>query len=176
MAKQARKGSGILSGTKVVVGDKDIRPMLIEKGFGEEEGRRHELSLIEALYLTENDKLEVYAGDKLLDFDALLKTGTKTEKDLYAKYKVYADLRNRGLLVRTGLKFGCDYRVYDRGSNVKSSHSKYLVHVVPEEYNCSFPELARGIRLAENVNKSMIYAIVDEEGDITYYKMERIRM
>ena len=175
MSKAAKKGTGILSGTKVLVGDNDLKSFLTEKGYGEA-GKRHELSLIEALYLMETDKLEVYSADKELNFEAMLKIGGKIEKDLYSKYKVYADLRNRGLLVRTGLKFGCDYRVYDRGSNVKTSHSKYLVHVVPEEYNCSYPELARGIRLAENVNKAMIYAIVDEEGDITYYQMGRIRL
>lgn len=175
MSKQIRKSLGILSGTKVIVGDNDLRSFLIDKGFGEGDGRRHELSLVEALYLLENGKLEVVCGDKNLDFESLLKVGSKAEKNFYAKYKVYADLRNRGLLVRTGFKFGCDFRVYERGGNIKSSHSKYLVHVVAEEYMCSFPELARGIRLAENVNKTMVYAVVDEEGDITYYQMERIR-
>jgi len=171
-----KSGAGILSGTKVIIGDSDLRSLLKEKGFGEEEGKRHEISLIEALFLLEDGKLTVTDGKRMLDFDHLLKAGSNVEDNFYAKYKVYADLRKRGLLVRTGFKFGSDFRVYERGGNVKTSHSKYLITVIPEEYNCSFPEIARTIRLSQNVNKAMVYAIVDEEGDITYYQIDRIRL
>ncbi|MBN2251274.1 MAG: tRNA-intron lyase [Candidatus Altiarchaeota archaeon] len=168
--------SGIISGTKVIVGDSQLRSFLKEKGFGEETGKRHELSLIEAAYLLDNGKMEVVDGKKALSFEDLLKAGNKAEKDFYAKYTVYSDLRGRGLLVRTGLKFGADFRVYERGATVKTSHSKYLVHVVPEEYTCSLPQIAGLIRVSQTVNKAMIYAVVDEEGDITYYEIERVRL
>jgi tRNA-intron endonuclease len=168
--------TGILSGTKVLVGESDLKSSLREKGFGEERGKRQELSLIEALFLVENEKMDVTDGKKNLGFDELVKIGNKSEENFYSKYLVYSDLRGRGLLVRTGLKFGSDFRVYERGNDIKTGHSKYLVHVVPEEYTCSFPELARAIRLSQNVNKAMIYAIVDEEGDITYYQIDRVKM
>ena len=48
---------GILSGTKILVGEGDLKSFLREKGFGEERGGRQELSLIEVLYLVENDKM-----------------------------------------------------------------------------------------------------------------------
>jgi tRNA-intron endonuclease len=181
MSKQDKEGAGrmptgIISGTKVIVGDSDLRSLLKEKGFGEEAGKRHEVSLIEAVYLVENCKMQVSDGKKIFDFDDLLKAGNKIEKDFYAKYTVYSDLRERGLLVRTGLKFGADFRVYERGATVKSSHSKFLVYVVPEEYTCSIPDMAGKMRLSQTVNKAMIYAVVDEEGDITYYHIDRIRM
>ncbi len=166
---------GILSGTKVIIGENEAKSFLKEKGFGEAVGSRYEISLIEALYLLENEKIQITDGKKSLKFEDLLKIGNKVEGNFYAKYSVYSDLRTRGLLVRTGLKFGTDFRVYERGSNIKSGHSRYLVHVVPEEYTCSFPEIARAIRLSQNVNKGMIYAIVDEEGDITYYQIDRIK-
>ena len=169
-------GIGIITGTKVIVGDNETKSFLEEKGFGEAKGSRYEVSLIEALYLLENDKMRITDGKKSLKFEDVLKAGNKIEKNFYAKYAVYSDLRNRGMLVRTGLKFGTDFRVYERGSNIKSGHSKYLVHVIPEEYTCSFPEIARAIRLSQNVNKSMIYAIVDEEGDITYYRIDRVKL
>ncbi|HDI72532.1 MAG TPA: tRNA-intron lyase [Candidatus Altiarchaeales archaeon] len=176
MGEKSKPGVGILSGTKVIVGDNELRSFLKEKGFGEEKGKRHEISLIEAIYLVEKEKMQVTDGKKILDFDDLLKNGNKVEENFYAKYSVYSDLRGRGLLVRTGLKFGSDFRVYERGSSIKSAHSKYLVHVIPEEYTCSFPEIARGVRLSKNVNKAMIYAIVDEEGDITYYQIDRVKL
>ncbi len=168
--------TGILSGTKVLVGESTLKSFLREKGFGEEKGARQEVSMIEAIFLLEGDKMRVNDGKKNLDFEDLLKIGSRVEENFYSKYIVYKDLRERGLLVRTGLKFGADFRVYERGSDVGSGHSRYLVHVIPEEYTCSFPELARAIRLSQNVNKHMIYAIVDEEGDITYYQIERIKL
>jgi tRNA-intron endonuclease len=168
--------SGILSGTKVLVGDPTLKSWLKEKEFGEERGSRHELSLIEALFLIENKKLEVKKGEKTLSFEDLLKIGNKLEKDFYAKFSVFRDLRSRGLLVRTGFKFGSDFRVYERGKKLKGGHSKFLVHVIPEEYECSFPELARAVRVANTVNKKMIFAIVDEEGDISYYLVDRVKM
>lgn len=168
--------TGILSGTKVLVGESTLKSFLREKGFGEEKGARQEVSLIEALFLLEGDKMKINDGKKNLDFEDLLKKGNKIEDEFYSKYVVYKDLRERGLLVRTGFKFGSDFRVYERGSDVGSGHSNYLVHVIPEEYKCSFPELARAIRLSQNVNKHMIYAIVDGEGDITYYQIDRVKL
>jgi len=166
----------ILSGTKVLVGNNTLKSQLIERGFGEKVENRLELSLIEALFLVDEGKVDVIEGNRRLSFEELVKKGTAIEPEFYNKYKVYADLRKRGLLVRTGFKFGSDFRVYERGVSVGEGHSKYLVHVVPEEYSCSLPELARAIRLAGNVNKEMIYAVVDEEGDVTYYKIGRVKL
>lgn len=168
--------TGLLSGTKVIVAEPELKSWLKEKDFGEEKGSRHELSLIEALFLVDDEKMRVRKGEKLLDFESLLKIGNKVEKDLYSKFVVFKDLRRRGLLTRTGFKFGSDFRVYERNKKLKGSHSKFLVHVIPEEYECSFPELARAVRLANTVNKKMIFAIVDEEGDISYYKIDRVKM
>ncbi|MBU0761850.1 MAG: tRNA-intron lyase [Candidatus Altiarchaeota archaeon] len=167
--------AAILSGTKVLVGDNDLKSQLKDRGFGELEGKALVLSIIEAVYLVDTDKMEVLKGDKKITFEELVKIGSKKEEEFYNKYVVYKDLRERGLLVRSGLKFGTDFRIYDRGAKLGKSHSKYLVHVVPEEYTCSFPEMAGRLRLAKNVNKDMIYAIADEESDITYYLVDRVR-
>ncbi len=169
-------GAGILSGTKVLVGDNDTKSQLNDKGYGEIEEKALVLSLIEAVYLVEEGKIEVMKKDKALSFEDIVKIGSGKEEEFYNKYIVYRDLRKRGMVVRTGLKFGTDFRLYDRGGTVGKSHSNYLVHVVPEEYTCSFPEMARALRLAKNVNKDMIYAIVDEESDVTYYLVDRMKL
>ena len=169
-------GQAILSGTKVLVGDNDLKSQLRDRGFGEIEGNALVLSLIEAVYLVETSKLEVVKDNRVLGLEELVKTGSKKEEEFYNKYLVYKDLRERGITVRTGLKFGTDFRLYDRGGKLGKDHSKYLVHVVAEEYTCSFPEMARALRLAKNVNKDMIYAIVDEECDVTYYLVDRMKL
>ncbi len=169
-------GVGILSGTKVVIGDGETKSLLKERGFGEEDGKRLVLSLIEAVFLAETERLDVMKGDKKLTEEELIQLGSKHEEEFYNTYLVYKNLRGRGLLVRTGLKFGTDFRIYERGQAVGKGHSTKLVHVIPEEYTCSFPEMARALRLAANVNKQMIYAIVDEEGDVTYYLVDRVKL
>ncbi|MFH1836219.1 MAG: tRNA-intron lyase [Methanobacteriota archaeon] len=169
-------GVGILSGTKVIIGDSETKSLLKERGFGELEGKRLVISLIEAVFLVDTEKISVMKGDKELSFEDLLKIGSKAEKEFYNKYIVFKDMRGRGLLVRTGLKFGTDFRIYERGQSIGRGHSTKLVHVVAEEYNCSFPEMARALRLAKNVNKDMIYAIVDEESDVTYYLVDRVKL
>ncbi|VVB53510.1 tRNA-splicing endonuclease [uncultured archaeon] len=166
---------GILSGTKVVIAG-DGAALLKERGFGETEGKRIVLSLIEAAYLADTDRLDVMDGDKKVSVEDLIKTGSSHEKEFHNRYLVYKDLRERGLLVKSGLKFGTDFRIYERGTSVGSGHSTKLVHVVPEEYTCSFPEMARALRLAKTVNKEMIYAIVDGESDITYYLVDRLKL
>ena len=104
----------------------------------------------------------------------------KNERNFHARFIVYSDLRERGFIVKTGFKFGCDFRVYARGVKIKKGpkaaheHTKWVVHAIPEEFSCSFPELSRAVRLAQNIRTEMIWAVVDSEGDVTYYGIKRI--
>jgi len=147
---------------------------LFNRGFGEEKGGKTILSPEEALFLKEKRKSFVVAsGKKELDFDGLMKEFTKIDKEFPRKYIVYRDLRGRGYVVKTGFKFGTHYRVYGRGVRPGDGHAIWLVHAVPEEFKCDFHTFSGKIRLAQNVRKKMVYALVDKEGDITYYKIER---
>ena len=112
-------------------------------------------------------------------FEGLLEYGTKKDPRLHEKYIVYKDLRDRGLLVKTGFKFGCDFRVYQRGVTLKKGpkspgeHTKWVVYTVPEDYTCSFQELSRAVRLAHSIRAKMLWAIVDNESNVTYYTITR---
>ena len=140
---------------------------LVEAGYGKELEDKLELALVEAMYLVNKDKLEVKKDDKKMS-------------NFHAKLIVYSDLRERGFVVKTGFKFGCDFRVYERGVKVKKGpkesheHTKWVVHAIPEEFNCSFPELSRAVRLAQNIRTEMIWAVIDSENDATYYSIKRI--
>lgn len=152
---------------------------LAEKFYGKLADKRLELSFVEALYLLEKKKIKVIRDGKRHDFKKLIEFGLKKDKRIHEKYTVYKDLRNRGLVVKTGLKFGCDFRVYKRGVGVKkgpkssAEHTKWIVFVVPEDYACSFQELSRAVRLAHSIRAEMLWAIVDNDNDVTYYKVIR---
>lgn len=173
---------GVLRGDKVLISE---GLELYEKnGFGDPiESGGIEICPEEALYLTEKKRITVSAkgdNEKELDFDSLLDKFKALYVDIYIRYQVFRDLRDRGLVVRSGLKYGTHFRVYERGVRPKKGvrapweHAKYLVHAISEGQTYTVPELARFVRLAHSVKKKLWLAIVDGEGDVTYYQIIRV--
>jgi tRNA-intron endonuclease len=164
---------------KVMVWDEAQANQLYQRGmFGKPlSGGKLQLAPVEALYLLDGDKIRVIDQEtgKPLGFDELSARLAKRDPELMLKYAVYADLRSRGYIVKTGLKFGAHFRVYDRGEKPGETHSKYIVHAIPEGCKFTPAELARAVRLAHSVRKSMLFAVVDDEGDVTYYSLTHER-
>ena len=147
--------------------------------FGKQLGDRLELALVEALLLLKRGRIRVLKDNQPMTSEQLFNHAAGLDKRFPEKYRVYEDLRERGLLVRTGFKFGCDFRVYERGVQLKKGpksakeHTKWIVFCVPEDYTMSFQELSRSVRLAHNIRARMLWAIVDNEGDTTFYQIVR---
>ena len=147
--------------------------------YGKQIGNRLELALVEALLLLKRGRIRVFRDEKQMTFQELYDHATRLDKRFPHKYRVYEDLRERGLLVRTGFKFGCDFRVYDRGVQLKKGpksakeHTKWIVFSVPEDFTMSFQELSRSVRLAHNIRAKMLWAVVDNEADVTFYQITR---
>ncbi|MBI4021240.1 MAG: tRNA-intron lyase [Candidatus Aenigmarchaeota archaeon] len=178
MATERPLAASLLT-SKVVVARR-FEP-LAERNYGKERNGRLELGLIESLYLVERGKIIVSRGKVRHPFAKLMAAGLKIDRRIHEKYLVYRDLRDRGLVVKTGFKFGCDFRVYQRGVGVKrgpkapSEHTKWIVYALPEDGTCSFQELSRAVRLAHSIRARMLWAIVDNEGDVTYLEAIRIK-
>jgi len=168
-----------LLGNKVIVSGSFDE--LTEKSYGKTEGKKLELSLSEALCLLSHDNLEVKKGKSPVGEESLRKAGLKHDKRFNEKYAVYSDLRERGLVVKTGFKFGCDFRVYKRGVSVRKGpkasgeHTRWIVFVVQEDYSCAFQELSRAVRLAHSIRARMLWAVVDSENNVTYYEILRMK-
>ncbi|MBV1767594.1 MAG: tRNA-intron lyase, partial [Methanobacterium sp.] len=141
--------------------------------YGRMENEQLELSLIEALYLLDKEKISIFSNDKELSREDM--TNIIKDKDLYSKYLVFRDLRNRGYIVKTGFKYGSEFRLYERGKSGGEGHSDYLVNVISENYDLNVLDFSSYVRVAHGVNKKLLMAVVDEEGDITYYNVEWIR-
>lgn len=141
--------------------------------FGKLESDVLELSLIEAFYLLENNRLSVYNGEERLSIDDL--RNILKQKEIYGKYVVFRDLKTRGYIIKTGFKYGSDFRLYERGKAPGSGHAKYLVKIIFEDYHMGVLNFSSYVRVAHGVNKSLLMAIVDEELDITYYTVEWTR-
>ncbi|MDD9954423.1 MAG: tRNA-intron lyase [Candidatus Woesearchaeota archaeon] len=134
------------------------------------------LTLYEALYLVEEEKLVVKnAAGRVLTEEQLTRAGRKLEKEFWVKYCVFRDLRTRGYLVKTALKFGADFRVYDRGVKPGQDHAKWIVYPVHEASKERWYDLAGKNRVAHSTRKKLLIGIVDEEDDVTYFECSWIR-
>ncbi len=81
------------------------------------------------------------------------------------------DLRARGIIAKTGFKYGSHFRAYD--GNPRTHHAKYLVHALPSGYRGMWPEVSRAVRLAHGVKKQLLLGAAGDK--ITYLQLERVR-
>ena len=164
--------NGIVS-VKIEEGSK--RPMALhEKSkFGKIEADFLHLSLIEACYLQEKGRLNIYEDDTECTTGYLI--DLIKQEGLYGKYVVFRDLKNRGYVIKTGFKYGSEFRLYERGGGPGEGHSDYLVKIIFENYDIRALDFASYLRVSHGVNKKLLLAIVDEDFDITYYNVEWTR-
>jgi len=135
-----------------------------------------QLSLLEALYLIEKGKIFAVDGrGKNIDFEGFLKKAQKKEPNFWIRYCVFKDMRNRGYIIKTALKFGADFRVYDRGYKPGEAHAKWVVYPVHEGNVLTWHEFAAKNRVAHSTRKRLLIGIVDEESDVTYYEIKWTR-
>jgi tRNA-intron endonuclease, archaea type len=135
-----------------------------------------QLSLVEALYLLEKKRIVIVDGrNKEIAPQAFTKKAGKIEPSFWVRYMCYKDLRNRGYVVKTALKFGADFRVYDRGVKPGEDHAKWVVFPVPESAGLTWNEFAGKNRVAHSTKKRLLLAVVDDEGDVSYWESRWIR-
>ena len=77
--------------------------------FGKIEADFLHLSLIEACYLQEKARLNIYENDVKCSVGYLI--DLIKGYDLYGKYIVYRDLKDRGYVIKTGFKYGTEFRL-----------------------------------------------------------------
>jgi len=137
---------------------------------------RVQLSLIEALYLMEKKRIKVYdSRNKEINYENLLKKSQKAEPNFWVRYCVYRDIRNGGYIIKTALKFGADFRVYEKGAAPGEKHAKWVVFVDHESKRLTWHEFSAKNRVAHSTKKNLLLAIVDEENDVSYYEVRWLK-
>ena len=143
--------------------------------FGEPIGEKVQYSLPEALFLVEKGKMEVFSSNKRLSPKELMKKASHSDKRIHIKYPVFRDLRSKGYVVKTALKFGADFRVYEKGSKPGDKHAKWIVFTDHESKRLTWHEFSAKNRVAHSTKKHLLLAILDDEGDVSYYECAWIR-
>lgn len=159
------------SGEEVVSSSREALDLYSRSNFGEYLNKKVHYSLVESLYLLDKKKIEVSSKSKKLNFNQLIEKAKKFDSKIQTKFLVFKDLRDKGYLLKTALKFGADFRVYEKGSKMGKSHSKWILYPVNETQELTWHEFAAKNRVAHSTKKNLLVAIVDSEGGITYYEI-----
>ncbi|MFH1587866.1 MAG: tRNA-intron lyase [Candidatus Diapherotrites archaeon] len=164
-----------LAENKVIVEEKKTADQLQSKGFGERKGNQLILDLFEAVYLMRKEKIAVTdLRDRELTENDLLKKGLSIDKKFYSKLIVFESLKQAGYVLKSGLKFGSDFRVYPKGKKAGEAHTQWTLNVYSEDMKMNFPELSRLIRLTQNIKANALIAVVDRENDVNLFEIKRV--
>ena len=164
-----------LIGETISTNESEAFSLYKKSSFGEPVGEKIQYTLPEAMFLAEKGKIEIYSNDKKLPKDKLLKKFQTIDKKFSIKYPVFKDLREKGYVVKTALKFGADFRVYEKGRRPGKSHAKWIVFTDRETNKTSWQEFSAKNRVAHSTKKRLLLAIVDEESDVSYYEINWVR-
>jgi len=160
-----------LSADKITSSSEDAFSLYEKSRFGEKKKNKVEYSLAETLFLVEDGKMKVFSGTRELDEEQLTKRFKRTDKKIETKSAVFSDLRKRGYIVKTALKFGAEFRVYNKGIKPGEDHAKWILYTAKENDSLSWHDFAAKNRVAHSTQKNLLIGIVDEEGDVSYYEI-----
>ena len=165
----------VFSGESVFSNTKEAFSLYEKSRFGESKDGKIYYSLPEALYLLEKKKITIYEKKKKLSFEKLMEKVQENDKRIQTKYAVFKDIRDRGYIIKTALKFGAEFRIYDKGKHPGEEHAKWILYPVREADSLTWHDFAAKNRVAHSTRKNLLIGIVDEEGDVTYYQIEWIK-
>jgi len=126
------------------------------------------LDLMEGLYLAKKRRITIHdLEERKVGLRKLRQKARQLYEEFEEKYAVYRDLRDSGLIVTPGIKFGCDFAVYKYGPGVE--HAPYMVSVKKAGSEITATEIVKAGRLATTVRKRFIIAVPDLDTEKTKY-------
>jgi tRNA-intron endonuclease len=150
------------------------KPELMElrdRGFGDLEGGRLHFAPYESFYLLEKQKIKVYDKEakRELELRDLVRKFSAGKPEIWIKYLVYRDLRDRGYIVReSGRTF--DFDIYGKGP------LRRLISIIYEGGEANLRKLSRLLKYSETEKKELILAVVDRRTDIVYYTLSSLKV
>ena len=132
-----------------------------------------QLSLIETCYLMSNGTIGKLSSEDIekVGLSDMMDLGRSVQDEFDLRFKAFSDMRDNGLIVKTGFKYGTHFRVYEKHPD--SCHARFLVHSVDGPRTLIWPEISRAVRLAHGVKKEILFCCVDD--GIEYLEFRRFR-
>ncbi len=132
------------------------------------------LDLIEGYYLMLKSKIQIFKNKKRITTNKMLEICNEQHHNFDKKFQVYNDFREKGYIINPGLKFGCDFAVYQKGPGI--DHAPFLVQVYNRNENISSTDVVLSGRLAASVKKQFILAIPYGNKKVDYIALERFKV
>jgi tRNA-intron endonuclease len=170
------KPKAFLSDSDVVIRkDADIVQARGSYGTKQNDGTLR-LSPVETMFLLERNKIELFdekTGAPLGLYDYLQRVHEQNA-ELWTNYLIYRDLRSRGYTVKEGLSEEIPFRIYPRGSEIGKDTAKYLIYIVKEGVPIELTNLDKASTTAKGVGKKLILAVLNRQGEPTYYQVSQV--
>jgi len=133
------------------------------------------LDLTEGLFLLERGAIRIKdSRGRTLTESGLRRRARKVYEGFERDYIVFRDLRLHGKIVLSGIKFGCEFAVYEHGPGI--DHAPYLVSVKEPDESITPTEIVRAGRLATTVRKRFIIAVPNRKvGEVQYLMFDWFR-
>jgi len=139
---------------------------LRDRGFGNLNKDKLYFTPYESFYLIEKQKIKVSAekDEKVVSLRDLVRKFSLGKPEIWIKYLVYRDLRDRGYIVRESDR-NFDFDIYGKGP------LRRLISIVYEGGEASLRKLEKLLTISEREKKELILAVVDRRTDIVYYTL-----
>jgi len=126
------------------------------------------LDLMEGLYLLDRKIIKVVEAktSKPITRAKLLKLANRTYKQFNLGYAAYENLREKGLIVTPGIRFGSDFAIYEHGPGI--DHAPFIVTVKKEQETMGPFEVVLAGRLATTVRKQFTIAVPNRRSKVDY--------
>ena len=128
------------------------------------------LDLIEGLYLLEIKRISIYKDKKKIAVEEMIEICKKEVHEFDKKYLVYKNFRDKGYIINPGIKFGCDFAVYERGPGI--DHAPFLIQVYNRSDSISSTAIVLAGRLATTVRKQFILAIPKGKDKVDFLALD----
>ncbi|MCR4327387.1 MAG: tRNA-intron lyase [Nanoarchaeota archaeon] len=160
-----------MNGNTLSTNSKKSYTLLKESFFGEMKNEKVFYSLSEGMFLMKNKGMNILANKKNLSDSESFKKFSKIEKNFEIKFRVYDEMRKKGFILKSGIKYGADFSVYAKGKKPGKDHSEWLLSIKDHSKKYSWEEFILKNRVANSTKKKVLLAIQDGEGNIIYYEI-----
>ncbi len=131
------------------------------------------LDRYEAVYLAEMGRAELRgASGRPVGWAAAFRRAVRAEAGFAVRYLVYRDLRQRGYVVRAGPP-PVAFSVLPRGGILHKTPSRFWVEALSEREPFDLAHVVELADRAQTARKLLWLGVVDEESDLTYYRLRR---
>ena len=100
----------------------------------------------------------------------MLKICQEHHHNFNKKFQVYEDFREKGYIVNPGIKFGCDFAVYEKGPGI--DHAPFLIQVYSRNESITSTGIVLAGRLATTVRKQFILAIPKGKDKVDFLALD----